>query len=191
MNLKNKYWYFEKALTKNQCKEIINFGLSKTNIKAVVKDKKLNKIRNSNICWLNEKWLYDLLIPWIDLANKNSGWEFDLNYFEAIQFTIYNKNQHYGWHQDSYIKDDTSDERIRKLSMSVCLSDIKDFKGGEFEFDFIKTDNTKSSNKYICKEIMGQGNIIVFPSFMWHRVKQVTEGTRYSLVMWGNGPKFK
>jgi len=31
----------------------------------------------------------------------------------------------------------------------------------------------------------------VFPSFVWHRVKPVTAGTRYSLVVWHLGKPFK
>ena len=36
-----------------------------------------------------------------------------------------------------------------------------------------------------------KGSIIVFPSFVWHRVKPVTKGTRYSLVIWNLGYPFK
>ena len=42
-----------------------------------------------------------------------------------------------------------------------------------------------------AKEILPKGSIIVFPSFVWHRVKPVTKGTRYSLVMWNLGYPFK
>ena len=42
-----------------------------------------------------------------------------------------------------------------------------------------------------CKEILPKGSIIVFPSFLWHRVKPVTKGVRYSLVVWNLGYPFK
>ena len=42
-----------------------------------------------------------------------------------------------------------------------------------------------------CTEIRPRGSIIVFPSFVWHRVKPVTSGTRYSLVVWHLGRSFK
>jgi PKHD-type hydroxylase len=42
-----------------------------------------------------------------------------------------------------------------------------------------------------AKETLSKGSIIVFPSFVWHRVKPVTKGTRYSLVMWNLGYPFK
>ena len=42
-----------------------------------------------------------------------------------------------------------------------------------------------------AKEILPKGSIIVFPSFLWHRVKPVIKGTRYSLVLWNLGRQFK
>ena len=42
-----------------------------------------------------------------------------------------------------------------------------------------------------AKEILTKGSIIVFPSHVWHRVKPVTSGTRYSLVVWSIGDPFK
>ena len=42
-----------------------------------------------------------------------------------------------------------------------------------------------------CKEILPKGSIIVFPSYVWHRVKPVKKGTRYSLVLWNLGYPFK
>jgi len=41
------------------------------------------------------------------------------------------------------------------------------------------------------KEILPKGSIVVFPSFVWHRVQPVTKGTRYSLVVWNLGYPFK
>ena len=63
-------------------------------------------------------------------------------------------------------------------------------------------DLNKASDKYIeaskknlkpqiAKEITPKGSIIVFPSFVWHRVKPVTKGLRYSLVNWNLGWPFK
>ena len=38
---------------------------------------------------------------------------------------------------------------------------------------------------------MPKGTMIVFPSYMWHRVRPVTSGVRKSLVLWIQGPPFK
>ena len=36
-----------------------------------------------------------------------------------------------------------------------------------------------------------KGTVICFPSFVWHRVKPVTKGTRYSMPTWYLGDPFK
>ena len=38
---------------------------------------------------------------------------------------------------------------------------------------------------------LSKGTLICFPSHLWHRVKPVTEGTRYSLTTWYLGQPFK
>jgi len=35
------------------------------------------------------------------------------------------------------------------------------------------------------------GSVIIFPSFVWHRVKPVTKGIRHSLVCWNLGYPFR
>ena len=72
--------------------------------------------------------------------------------------------------------------------MTVQLSNGKDYSGGELEFDLKnkKTGNTKQ----ICKAGKEKGTIVVFPSFIWHRVRPVTKGKRMSLVMWNIGAPF-
>jgi PKHD-type hydroxylase len=37
----------------------------------------------------------------------------------------------------------------------------------------------------------GLGKVVLFPSFMLHRVTPVTKGIRRSLVVWVTGPAFK
>ena len=69
---------------------------------------------------------------------------------------------------------------MRKLSMTVILSNPTDYDGGEFIFE--------STGDEVFKN---QGTIIVFPSFIRHRVNPVTKVIRYSLVNWFEGPAFK
>ena len=52
-------------------------------------------------------------------------------------------------------------------------------------------DPGKKSNIKKCKEILPKGSLIVFPSFVWHRVCPVKRGTRYSLVIWNLGWPYK
>ena len=203
MNLKYYYWYFSKVLPEKFCDDVIKFANLQKEYIAVtgkykpetIKEKELldvKKKRDSNVIWLDEKWIYKELQPYINIANKNAGWNFQWNFSEQCQFTKYKLNQFYDWHCDSWVEPYSMDNnninyrgKIRKLSMSVCLSDEKDYKGGELEF---QTRNLDDPNHTVeCKEIKQKGSIVVFPSFVWHRVKPVTEGTRYSLVLWNLG----
>jgi PKHD-type hydroxylase len=110
-----------------------------------------------------------------------------------MQFTKYKSNQHYDWHQDAFVEAYKSEDvhfmnKIRKLSTVVFLSDPKDYEGGEFLVDF---PHPKIKNKPIeIKEAKKRGSILIMPSFIWHCVKPVTKGTRYSLVCWSLGPSF-
>jgi len=205
MNLKHHYYYFPSVLSKKFCDDIIELGLStKDKIATVgsqetIKNKKdltnLKKVRNSNIAWLNDKWIYKEIHPFLAEANEKAEWNFQYDWSESCQFTKYKINQFYDWHCDSlsepYKSPDVNfNNKIRKLSMSVSLSDKKDYKGGELEFDFRNNADGKPNIKK-CTEILPRGSIVVFPSFIHHRVRPVKKGTRYSLVMWTLGYPFK
>jgi PKHD-type hydroxylase len=202
MPLNNYYWYFVSALSNQFCDSVIKFANQKQKLIATtgqenkninkVDKKKLFKTRKSEIVWLDEKWIYKEIHPFVHLANKNANWNFQWDISEQCQFTIYKKTQHYHWHVDQFDNpmntpnNLSSHGKIRKLSVTISLSDPKDYKGGELQFDFRNKDNGKPNIK-TATEILPRGSICVFPSFVWHRVKPVTKGTRYSLVMWNLG----
>ena len=78
--------------------------------------------------------------------------------------------------------------------MTCQLTDGAEYEGGELEFDFRNyVPHMREETKHLiqAKEILPKGSIIVFPSFLWHRVKPVIKGTRYSLVLWNLGRQFK
>jgi PKHD-type hydroxylase len=205
MKLTNNYWYFSKTLSDDVCDSIIQQGLKQNKKLALTegleRDKlskkeiaKLKKKRDSHIAWLNDEELYSIITPYIFEANRNAGWNFDVDWFESIQFTIYNKKQYYDWHQDSISEpykggDPNFDGKIRKISAVVSLSNPLDYIGGNFKFSLM--DDGKKERIISCKEIKERGTIVVFPSHMWHTVTPVTKGTRYSLVIWGLGKPFK
>jgi PKHD-type hydroxylase len=213
MNLKNYYWYFQSGLPKSFCNDLIKYGNEKKeeialtgNQTSKVKSgkelndndlKDLKKKRDSNIVWLNDPWIYNEIHPYIRLANINAGWNFEWDYSESCQFTKYKKNQYYDWHVDSWddVYDDKHNEnykgKIRKLSVTCSLSKPEDYEGGELEFDFGSEEPNKEHKIKTCSEIKDQGSLVIFPSFINHRVKPVTKGARYSLVMWNLGLPFK
>jgi PKHD-type hydroxylase len=212
MNLSNYYWYFTSALPPRLCDDIIKYALSKSesmartggydNEKSLSQDqiKNMQRKRKSDLVWLDDTWIYKELHPYVLDANKNAGWNFEWDASENIQFTKYKLNQYYDWHCDSWNKPYNKPKnihthgKIRKLSMTCQLTDGSEYKGGELEFDFRNYDphmRDESIHRVQCKEILPKGSIIVFPSHVWHRVKPVTAGTRYSLVMWSLGQPWK
>lgn len=199
MQLPYSYWYFQGALSDKMCDDIIKAGQAKRSSKARTGNAKkvtaeVQKKRKSNVSWLNDLWIYNLIHPYIHTANRNAGWNFQWDWSESCQFTIYKPGQFYDWHCDSwnkpYEKEGQLKGKIRKLSVTVSLSDPKDYTGGELEFRDVDQKSGKFY-KTTCKEILPKGSICVFPSHIWHRVKPVKTGTRYSLVIWSNGWPFK
>ena len=207
MNLHNSYYYFKSALSEKFCDEVIHYALQQKETLGLTgsyeKDelnkkniKKLKQIRNSDLVWLNENWIYKEVQPYVSMANEAAGWNFQWDSSEQIQFTKYKLNQFYDWHCDSWDKpydkpnEPIQHRKIRKLSMTCQLTDGSEYRGGELEFDF-RNKNPKENTIHQCKEILPKGSVIVFPSFVWHRVKPITAGTRYSLVLWNLGYPFK
>ena len=206
MNLEYYYWYFKSAIPPKICDDIIEYGKSQQEQIALTgehdpeKDseqniKDISKKRKSNIVWMDDPWIYKEIQPYVNTANINAGWNFQWDRSESCQFTKYKLNQFYDWHCDSWVKPYDKPEspdhgKIRKLSVTVSLSDDTDYEGGDFEFDFRNTDSG-SNQPRLCKEIRPKGSVVVFPSFVWHRVKPVTSGTRYSLVIWNLGKPWK
>ena len=208
MNLECYYWYFQSAIPPKICDDIIKYGLDQQEQTALTgnlksdkeltdkETKNLSKKRKSNVVWMNDKWIYKEIHPYIHQANANAGWNFDWDFSESCQFTKYKLNQFYDWHCDSWPKpydkpeSPNSHGKIRKLSVTVSLSDETEYEGGDFEFDF-RSSEDGSNQPQICKEIRPKGSVVVFPSFVWHRVNPVTSGTRYSLVIWNLGWPFR
>ena len=209
MNLTNYFWYFKSALTSRFCDEVVKYALSKeTSIartggydkKNLSKEdiKNIQRKRKSDLVWLNDTWIYKELHPFVNEANEKAGWNYEWDRSESCQFTKYKINQYYDWHSDSwpkpYEKEGPEKGKIRKLSMTCQLTDGSEYTGGELEFDFRNYDphmRDESQHLRRAKEILPKGSIIVFPSFVWHRVKPVTSGTRYSLVVWHLGKPFR
>ena len=212
MFLKEHYWFFESVLPNKFCDEVVKLAKQRklnlgnigkyTDLKRKLNKKEikdLKKKRNSNIVFMNDKFLYDEICPYITIANSAAKWNFDWDWCESIQFTEYKKGQHYGWHCDSLPEPSNSTDinfkgKIRKLSCIISLSDASDYKGGLLEFDPRDYDPTteKTSNKILkCKHLQKRGSIVVFPSHVWHRVKPITQGIRHSLVIWCLGYPFK
>ena len=186
----DQYVFYDNFLTKEQCELFIKQNNQKSKkSKATVGDNKLNKkIRDCYTSWIGiedkSMWFYNELVGQTIKANQDY-FKFDLwGLAEALQFTHYiAPNNFYHSHIDMGLN-----QKTRKLSAVVMLSDPKNFSGGELCLYTGKNLNNKKD--YIVIEPK-QGRIVFFPSYLLHKVNPITKGERFSLVAWFTGPNFK
>lgn len=154
-------------------------------------DESLLKYRSSKVNFINYSkeysWLFEKLNKIVEKVNEEY-YNFDLNGYDFVQYSEYyaNENGHYDYHVDmmmDIIPQKDYDFLYRKLSFSLCLNQQDtDYFGGDFK---IKTGAEDVSVK------LNSGDMLLFPSFILHKVEPVTEGVRKSLVGWVVGPKFR
>lgn len=168
--------------TPEELDAIIEVGNSAELFKASTYGEQDDKNRNSYVTFLypNEftNWIFAKMAATI-VSMNDQFFGFDLSGMEqGLQFTRYTApGEHYDWHIDRGYK-----TPVRKLSVSVQLSDPATYKGGELELMF---------GRKAQKVERRRGMFTFFPSYVLHRVRPVTQGTRYSLVCWVSGPPFK
>jgi len=200
MILKHNYYYFKKAVPIKTCKKILTACRKNIIQQATTGSKRSAKInpsrRKCKIAWIHDTWIYDILNPFIHAANKNAGWNFQWDWNETSQFTIYGKGHYYGWHADQFNtstkdKDKNIDGKARKLSLTLQLTDKTKYEGGDFQFKWIQDDKKGLLNVITVDDAKDMGTVIIFPSFIYHQVLPITKGKRESLVNWSVGKPFK
>lgn len=142
-------------------------------------NKDLRNVKQQAAPMSPEGWPFNKVMEFALYANKEK-YKFNINGFLSNDFPILTKYEiggHYNWHIDT-----GNNYSNRKLSFSIQLSDSEDYEGGDLEF---LNSVTKKS------DLRKKGSIIIFPSFLTHRVTPVTKGTRLSLVGWIHGETYK
>lgn len=198
MQTKYSYWLFKDVLSEKDRNKIKRIAKKSGYGKATIRDdnnetkKPDKKVRNTDTAFSSDQFLYDTLCPFVHSANESAGWKYDLDWFESIQIARYKKNQHYAWHTDgrsdhfgAYSEGSNHKGRVRKVSLVAFLSN--GYVGGDLELALQKQDE---ENEILYPEI-GVGDVIVFPSYVFHRSTPITKGTKYSAAMWCLGPPFK
>ena len=174
--------------TPEQCQDIINMGHQQKSEEARVGSVEKNstydtKMRITTISWIPFKAMpdmYRIIEKTMKQVNGNHfGYE-GMQITEIAQFTEYPKGGFYDWHMDAEMNCQF-EPPVRKISMTILLSDPSEFTGGDLEF-------MAEGNK---PPQLLQGQAIFFCSLIRHRVAKVKKGIRRSLVMWFGGPPFK
>lgn len=187
-NIQN-WAYWDNAFSKDECEKIISIGNSNTLLQSyvskeddlIVQDK---SVKNAEIAWLysssNTAWIFQRLTHIIHSLN-NEFFRFDLyGMIEGLQFTKYQSPDGlYVKHMDKF---SNGMGVVRKLSLTVQLSDPTDYDGGELDLHLDSIPTTMKKD---------QGRLVLFPSYIMHEVRPITRGNRYSLVAWVTGKPFK
>ncbi len=197
--LTNHYWYVPEALTPQQCDHIHHVAAQQQQIEGIHFGH-TPEHRNSQISWLYDQEIVDLIVAQMNQANTEAGWQYDLKVPEAVQYSRYQNEGHYDWHIDGNSDNHAARKffpnvphpiplnltpfpklqgLVRKLSATVNLSHPTEYEGGELQircYDQLHIFNNAP-----------RGSMVIFPSFMEHKVTPVTSGERYSAVMWYNG----
>ena len=163
----------------DECASVIEtaegFGLEQGVVRADDVD---TSIRDSQIARFGKSettaWIYDRIFDVVGPLNRQT-WRFDLAGAEVLQFAAYGIGGHYDWHLDVGVSYPFT---MRKVAVAVQLSDPASYDGGDFEALYgMQTDVAPRD----------LGGVIVFPSFVLHRVTPVTRGIRRSLNAWIHG----
>ena len=138
--------------------------------------------RRSNLMFLNPEpqlmWLYERLGK-AAVENNHHRYHFDLlGFHEGFQLARYDHQDHFDWHMDFGVGMISS----RKLSLSVQLSDGHSYEGGDLQFMI---------NNQVYNAPRTKGTLIIFPSYLMHRVTPITAGVRMSIVGWASGPPYR
>ena len=170
-------------------------GKNANNKISSIQNRPNEKVRKSDVKFINfdngmgqADWIFFRLNKIIEDIN-NQFYNFDLNGYESFQYTVYHDHEkgRYDFHMDTIMGNNIPDDmyETRKLSMTFLLNEPGvDFEGGDFQIN-------SGQEKDAETVPLNKGRIIMFPSFMIHRVKPVTKGIRKSIVIWVVGPKFR
>ena len=193
------FFVFPRAVEPDVCEKIVKDCKQNILEEASVYnyDKKSSRddpeVRKTSIHFIRDKDNKVNILAWNFLREANKiQFNYDLSYFQAVQFAEYKNGGFYGWHQAASGID--PDNETRKLSLTLVLSNPDTFEGGELQFynGNRPMENTgEITGEQVTKDINSQGTAIVFDSRDWHRVTPVTQGVRYSIVCWTVGPNFK
>ena len=198
MRLEHKYWIQRGFLDSDMCDAIVAQGNKEIqkrldkgeDVTGLTQAGKTLDIRNNQIAWLDEPYLYKLFSDLVTDVNRRAGWNWSWTHMQPPQFSRYLKKHKFEWHGDgascslgAYTPETQPNQpyiwgKVRKITVAILLND--DFKGGEFQ-----TRDWTNTSQEITTINLNKGDALVFPGFMQHRVKKIIgDNPRYSLVCW-------
>jgi len=180
------YVYYQGLFLPHEIDRILNFWDDKKIIKATISGDSESQydddLRKSSVMFIDNTpendWIYNKLASLAIKTNNERYWFDLLGFHQELQLTKYSKGDFFDWHLDF----GSGEISARKLSMTIQLSDPDDYEGGDLQF---------MMNQKVVNAPREKGTIIIFPSFVMHRVTPITKGVRQSIVGWVSGPPYR
>ena len=195
------------VFTKDECTDIINNALNNwAERESMIQRDKGGKIEQnfeSDLDYRNttlfippkpDDWLFGKILGAIlEFNNCKDGYGFqiaglaeppNMMRYHAPDLDKSGKPGKYDWHVDLGPGPVPS---MRKLSYSILLNP-GEYEGGEFVSKVGRKDVIFEDQQKLPEEL--PGTMILFPSYILHRISEVTKGTRYSMVGWAHGNSF-
>lgn len=167
----------------NDLDKIIEYGksydLENAKLANGVENTDYRKNKSAFLAPRNYNGLYRRLTDVCMILN-NEYFKFDVfGFMEGLQFTEYNApGDYYDEHMDKLYSG-----LVRKLTFVLQLTDSNEYDGCDLELI--------TGGRDVAKMKRDRGTLIMFPSYILHRVTPITRGTRHSLVGWITGAPFK
>ena len=177
--------YRENYLTQKECFNLIKSLDTDELVDASLAGDYSENIVNKNIrktlnIDFHDENLFKKLNGAIKVANENY-YNYSIESIDTLRFLKYGIGGNYNWHTDI----GRSETSNRKLTAIIQLSDENTYEGGDFEYGI-----TDTTGEDLIKGNKKQGTLIIFPSFLSHRVTPITKGNRYSIITWMEGDTF-
>jgi predicted 2-oxoglutarate/Fe(II)-dependent dioxygenase YbiX len=138
-------------------------------------------VKTAKVKIINYRYLKDSLTDLVDVVRHTNNKHFGYNLYNTDDCRALHLNEYlpedavgYDWHTDG----DKNHAQDIKLTVLVNLS--KKYTGGEFKL-------------FSCPKInfFDTGDVLIFKSFVPHKVEKITSGKRKTLTLWMDGPCFK
>lgn len=191
--MRGEWCYFKSYLPADICNQIVETALRREPNEGQIGTndgvKADDSFRRSSIRFVQKDdaelgFLFNDL--WKLAIRANHDW-FDvhiskLDYYQIAEYDSARRGEYKTHHDIFYMNGDPIYHR--KLSCVIQLSDPAVYEGGDLTFEQVQAYPDAA-------ELKQQGTVIFFPSFVRHAAQPVTEGKRYSIAAWFDGPKWR
>ena len=180
------YWRFKDLYTPKEIK-VLNKKIQQ-NLLELKDHAATNVVKTAQVSIFDPSKIKELdrIFECIYKANRNN---FGFYLYDSINdkqlplnYNVYDSKSkgEYKYHTDADYEHPLSDIKLT----SILNLSLNSYTGGKFYIN-------PFGEEMILPEIYTPGNMIIFPSWFFHKVTPVTKGKRISITIWSKGPKFR